>query len=106
MKKGKMTKKYIEELASLSKINLTKEEVEKFSNQMQTIITSVETLNDFEEKTGYDIKNVKFSEIEFNQLREDEVGKSMTQEDVLANAPYQEKGYFKVYGDIFDEDGS
>lgn len=101
-----MTKKDIQELASLSKIRLTDEELERFSNEMETIITSVETLNDFEEKTGCDIKNVKFTEIDFEQLRKDEVGDSMSQEDVLANAPHKENGYFKVFGDVFDEDGS
>ncbi len=101
-----MTKKAIEELASLSKIELTDEEIERLTSEMQTIINSVETLNDFEEKTGCNVKNVKFNEIAFDQLREDKVGKSMSQEDILGNAPHQENGYFKVYGDIFDEDGS
>lgn len=101
MGKVKLTKKEIEKLASLSKIKLTDEELEKFTGEMQTILSSVETLQDFKEKG-----DVKFEEIDFDELREDKIGTSMSQKDVLANAPEQENGYFKVYGDVFDEDNS
>jgi len=96
-----MTKKEIKKLASLSKIRLSEKELEKFTGEMQSILSSVETLQDFKKK-----KNVKFDEIDFDSLREDEIGNSMSQEDVLANTPEQESGYFKVYGDIFDDNSS
>ena len=101
MSKIKLTKKEIKNLGFLSKIKLTEEELEKFTGEMQTIISSVETLEDFK-KT----KDVQFEEIDFDELREDKIKPSMQQKDVLANAPEQENGYFKVYGDIFNEDNS
>ncbi len=101
MGKVKITKKEIKKLASLSKIKLTEEELQKFTGEMQTIISSVETLQDFKEK-----KDVKFEEIDFDELREDKIEPSMSQKDVLANASEQENGYFKVYGDVFDDDSS
>lgn len=101
MNKVKLTKKEVKNLASLSKIKLTDKELEKFTGEMQTIISSVDTLQDFKEKN-----DVEFAKIDFNELREDRIGTSMSQQDVLANAPEQENGYFKVYGEIFDENNS
>ena len=101
MSKIKLTKKEIKNLASLSKIKLTEDELEKFTGEMQTIIASVETLQDFKKK-----KDVEFEEIDFTELREDKVEQSMSQKDILANAPEKENGYFKIYGDIFNEDNS
>jgi len=102
----KLTKVEIAKLASLSKIKLDQKELEKFTNDMRTIISSVETLQDFEKETGNSFADVKFSEVEFDTLREDEIGDSVPQKDILANAPEQENGYFKVHGDVFDSDNS
>lgn len=101
MSKVKLKKEEIKNLASLSKIHLTKDELEKFTTDMDTILSSVETLEDFKKTT-----KTKPDEIPFKSLREDKVGISMSQEDVLANAPHKENGYFKIYGDIFGEDNS
>jgi len=106
MKKVTLTKEDIQKLASLSKIKLSDEEVEKFTKDMETIISSVETLENFEEKTNSCLKKVEYNQIPFEELREDVAGNSMKQEDALANAPQQQSGYFKVYGDIFDGDNS
>ena len=106
MNKIKLTKKEIKELASLSKIELNEKEIEKFTDEMQTIISSVETLKDFKQKTNSSFSDYEFNEIDFEELREDEVSKSMTQQEALSNAPEKENGYFKVYGDIFDGDSS
>jgi len=106
MSKVKLTKEEIEKLALLSKIKLSKEEIEKFTVDMDTILSSVETLDDFEKDTGASIENSEFTEIPFSELREDKVLPSMTQSEVLANAPNQEKGYFKVYGNTVDNDNS
>ena len=106
MNKVKLTKEEIEKLASLSKIKLTKQEIEKFTIDMDTILSSVETLEHFEKETGTCVENSKFTEIPFSDLRQDEVIPSMPQKDVLANAPHQERGYFKVYGNTVDNDNS
>jgi aspartyl-tRNA(Asn)/glutamyl-tRNA(Gln) amidotransferase subunit C len=102
----KLTKEEITKLASLSKIKLSEEELEKFTTDMQTIFSSVEALQNFEKETECNLADVKFGEVEFDTLREDEIGDSIPQKDVLANAPEQENGYFKVHGDVFDGDNS
>ena len=106
MSKVKLTKEEIEKLASLSKIKLTKQEIEKFTVDMDTILSSVETLENFEKETGTCTENSKFTEIPFSELREDKIAPSMLQEEVLANTPHQERGYFKVYGNTVDNDNS
>lgn len=106
MSKVKLTKQQVKDLASLSKIKLTKQEEEKFTTDMDTILSSVETLNDFQKDERDNIAPLKSDEIPFCSLREDKTKTSMNQEDVLANAPHKENGYFKVHGDVFDEDNS
>ncbi len=104
--KVKLTKDDIKKLAYLSKIELSQEEVEGFTEDMDTILSSVETLDDFENETGCKISDCKFNEIDFDELREDIVEQSITQEQVLANAPNQESGYFKVHGNAVDGENS
>ncbi len=106
MNKIKITKEEIKKLGNLSKIHLTEEEIEKFTNDMSTIISSVETLEGFEKETGIKIKDRQLNEIPFYMLREDKIEKSLDRKEVLANAPHQEDGYVKVYGDVFDQDNS
>jgi aspartyl-tRNA(Asn)/glutamyl-tRNA(Gln) amidotransferase subunit C len=102
----KITQKEIKKLALLSKIRLSEKELVKFTKDMDTILTSVETLDNFEKETGYKIKEGKFDKKPFDTLREDVVESSMSQEDALFNAPQQENGYFKVSGTTFDKDNS
>ncbi len=106
MNSTKLTKEEIKKLASLSKIKLSNEEVEKFTVDMDTILSSVETLQDFEKDTGIKLEATNFNETAFAELREDKPATSMSKEEVLANAPNQEKGYFKVYGNTVEGDNS
>jgi aspartyl/glutamyl-tRNA(Asn/Gln) amidotransferase C subunit len=39
--------------------------------------------------------------VPFSTLREDEVGDTLSQEDVLKNANHEELGFVKVYGKVF-----
>jgi aspartyl-tRNA(Asn)/glutamyl-tRNA(Gln) amidotransferase subunit C len=103
MKDVKITKKETKKLASLSKIGLTDEEIEKLSGDMDTIISSVDTLNKFEQETGLEIKTRKLDEIEFEELREDKVEKGLSRDEVLSNAPYVEDGYVKIHGNVLDD---
>ncbi len=103
MNKVKITKEETKKLAKLSRIKLTNEETSKLSNDMDTIISSVETLDKFEEETGLEIKKRKLDEKSFKELREDKVKEGLTREEVLANAPYTEDGYVKIYGEVLDD---
>ncbi len=89
----KVDKKEIKKLASLSKIKLSEKEIEKFTKDMDIILSSVKTLENFDEK----LKERKLDEIDFEELRDDTIKKGLTREEVLYNAPYTEDGYVKVY---------
>lgn len=92
-----MDKKTLKHIAELSRINLTEEELEKFTPQMQTILDSAKLLQEVDTTGVQPMKR----HIPFNQLREDKPTTTLSQEEVLANAKYKEKGYVKVYGKIF-----
>lgn len=93
-----LTKEDVKKLASLSKIKLTEIELEAFTKDMQVIMDSVKTLDDFDT----DLKNRELPETPFESLREDIAKASISNTDALANAPHQEEGFFKVYGGVFD----
>ncbi len=92
-----MDKKILKHIAELSRINLTEEELDKFTLQMQTILESANLLKEVDTNNIQPMKK----HIPFNQLREDTPATSLSQEEVLANAKHKEKGYVKVYGKVF-----
>ena len=80
-------------VAKLSKLELTEEEIEMFSKQLGDILKFVEKLNEL------DTENVEpFYEL-INQktpLREDIPKEGLTQKEALKNAPQKEDGFFVV----------
>lgn len=88
-----ITRKDVEHVALLSRLELTDSEVEKFTGQLNAILGYIDMLNrldtDGVEPTAHvlPLKNV---------MRADEVRPSLPRELALANAPEQEDGYFKV----------
>lgn len=92
-----MDKKTLEHIAKLSRISLTEQELEKFTPQMETILDSAKLL---QEVNTVNINPMK-RHIPFSELREDTPKISLTQEEVLKNAKYKEKGFVKVYGKVF-----
>ncbi|NPA12710.1 MAG: Asp-tRNA(Asn)/Glu-tRNA(Gln) amidotransferase subunit GatC [Aquificae bacterium] len=80
-------------VAKLSKLQLTQEEVELFSKQLSDILRFIEKL---EELDTSDV--VPFYEL--NQqptpMREDIPQEGLSIEEVLANAPQSENGFFVV----------
>lgn len=90
---------FLKHIAELSRIRLTEKELEKFTPQMKTILTSAEELQD----VNTDGKNPMKKHVSFSDLRDDEPGNSLTQEEVLKNANYKELGCVKVYGKVFGD---
>lgn len=89
----KITRKDVEHVALLSRLELGDNDVAKFTGQLNAILDYIEVLNKVD-TTGIEptahvlpIKNV---------ARADEVRPSLPRELALANAPEQEDGYFKV----------
>ncbi|MCQ4333760.1 Asp-tRNA(Asn)/Glu-tRNA(Gln) amidotransferase subunit GatC [Natronomonas sp. F2-12] len=77
----------VRHVASLARIDLDDEEVERFTEQFGDILEYFEALEDVPEiEREAELTNV---------MRPDEVEASLTQEEALRNAPETEDGYFK-----------
>lgn len=92
-----MSKMDIKHTAELSRIRLTKEELKKFTPQMEQILDSVKVLKDVDTKNVQPMKQ----HLPFSELREDITGESMKQKEVLSNVKHLENGMVKVYGEVF-----
>lgn len=83
----------VKHVANLARLAITEEETEKFTKQLDAIITFAEQLNELDteniEPTSHvlDMKNV---------LREDIPQKGLPQQEVLKNAPEHQDGQIKV----------
>ncbi|MEQ2527780.1 Asp-tRNA(Asn)/Glu-tRNA(Gln) amidotransferase subunit GatC [Bacillaceae bacterium CLA-AA-H227] len=83
----------VKHVANLARLAVTEEEVQKFTQQLDKIISFAEQLNELDtenvEPTSHvlDMKNV---------MREDVPAKGLPREEVLKNAPEHENGQIKV----------
>lgn len=88
-----ITKKEVEYVARLAKLEFNEGEKEEFTSQLNSILDYFKKLNELDtdkvEPTAYVISMP-------NLLNEDEVEPSLPQEEVLSHAKYVKKGYFKV----------
>ena len=91
--KNIISEKDVEYVARLSRLKIKEEQKQKFTNQLNTILEYIETLNKLDtsriEPTSHvvPLKNVR---------RKDTPKPSFPVEEVLKNAPDKERGYFKV----------
>lgn len=88
-----VTKKDVEHIASLARLNFNDAELENFTHQMNDILKYVEKLNELDtdnvEPLSHPIEDV-------NVFREDELKQSTSTEDALKNAPRRTDEFFKV----------
>jgi len=77
----------VRHVAGLARVDLTEEEVDRFTEQFADILEYFETLDAVPE-TDDDPELV-------NVLRADEVREGLSQAEALRNAPETEDGYFK-----------
>lgn len=89
----KISLKDVSHIAHLARLELSKEELERFSKQLSDILSYMEKLNELDtsniEPTSHVIplKNV---------LREDLVAPSLLPDDALKNAPDRTDNFFSV----------
>ena len=83
----------IEKVARLARLELSEDEKETFENQMEQILTYIEQLNRID-TTG--VEPTSHAIPVDNVFRDDEVKPSFPREEVLAIAPEEEDGHFKV----------
>ncbi|GIO43221.1 Asp-tRNA(Asn)/Glu-tRNA(Gln) amidotransferase subunit GatC [Paenibacillus apis] len=83
----------VEHVAKLARLNLTEEERETFTEQLNAILQYAEKLNELDTDQVEPTTHVLHLS---NVMREDEVRESLPQEKVFRNAPEEEDGQFKV----------
>jgi len=93
MTKKIITKKEVEYVSQLAKLEFNEAEKEEFTSQLNSILDYFKKLNELNtekiEPTAYVVSMP-------NLLNEDEVKPSLPQDEVLSDAKFVKKGYFKV----------
>lgn len=88
-----ITKKDVEHVALLARLEFDEEKKELFTEQLNNILDHISMLN----KVNTDHVPPTYHVLpQKNVWREDEVRPSLSREEALANAPEQENGCFKV----------
>ena len=96
---SEITPDLVRHLASLSRILVTDDEVEKLAGELGVIVDSVATVN---KAVSGDVVPTSHPIPMSNVFREDEVAPSLTQEQALSGAADSAEGRFKVAA-ILDE---
>ncbi|MEK3789215.1 MULTISPECIES: Asp-tRNA(Asn)/Glu-tRNA(Gln) amidotransferase subunit GatC [Paenibacillus] len=83
----------VRHVAKLSRLNLTAEEEEIMTGQLNAILKYAEKLNELDTDEVEPTTHVLHVS---NVMREDEVRPSLSLDEVMLNAPDEEEGQFKV----------
>lgn len=83
----------VKHVAKLARLELTEDEINKYSKQLGDILKYVEQMNEVD-TTG--IEPMPHAIPVYNVMREDIVKYEQTKEEMMANAPYEEDGFFRV----------
>ncbi|WP_413407221.1 Asp-tRNA(Asn)/Glu-tRNA(Gln) amidotransferase subunit GatC [Paenibacillus amylolyticus] len=83
----------VQHVAKLARLNLTAEEEQTLTGQLNAILKYAEKLNELDTE---DIEPTTHVLHVSNVMREDETKESLTIEQVMRNAPEEEDGQFKV----------
>ena len=89
----KLDREEVEHIARLARLGLSEAEREIFQSQLSDILENFDILQELD--TGDIPPTAHVIEME-NVIRDDEVAPSLARDDILANAPRQENGYFRV----------
>ncbi len=89
----KLSREEVLHIARLARLGVSDEDVEKAREQLSNILENFEVLQAVDTTdVPPTAQSIKLS----NVLREDEECASLSQEEILANAPQQEENSFKV----------
>jgi aspartyl-tRNA(Asn)/glutamyl-tRNA(Gln) amidotransferase subunit C len=89
----KLSREDVLHISALCRMNLSDDEVEQFRSQLSNILDNFEILQQVDTT---DIPPTAYPIPLTNVTREDEAAPSCPQSDILANAPRQENGQFRV----------
>ncbi len=90
---AQISKTDVEHVAQLARLNLTKIEEEKFTQELGEILNYIDELNELDLTKIKSVSQISGLE---NIVREDKITNENNREKLLTNAPSQEKGYIKV----------
>lgn len=88
-----ITIKDVEHVAKLARLELSEEEKVKFSKQLGDILKYVEQMNQVDTEG---VEPMSHAIPMVNVMREDAVVSENTKEELMANAPLSEDGFFRV----------
>jgi aspartyl-tRNA(Asn)/glutamyl-tRNA(Gln) amidotransferase subunit C len=88
-----VSREVVEHVANLARLDLSDEEIDRLKNEMGRILEHADKLQEVDTD---DIEGTSHVIPMTNVYREDEVGESLTPEDVVANAPDSAEEFFKV----------
>jgi aspartyl-tRNA(Asn)/glutamyl-tRNA(Gln) amidotransferase subunit C len=88
-----ITRKEVEHVALLARLELSEKEKEDYTNQLNSIIGYMNKINELNTENVEPTAHVLPI---FNVMREDTAKDSLDREEVLKNAPDKENGQFKV----------
>jgi aspartyl-tRNA(Asn)/glutamyl-tRNA(Gln) amidotransferase subunit C len=90
---AKITRAEVEHAARLARLELSDDEKERMTTQLDAILGYMETLNTLDTA---DVEPTTTVIPMISVMRDDEVRPSLDREDALANAPEREGAYFRV----------
>jgi aspartyl-tRNA(Asn)/glutamyl-tRNA(Gln) amidotransferase subunit C len=93
MTKKIISKKEVEYVAKLAKLEFNEEEKGEYAAQLNSILDYFKKLNELNTEN---VPPTAYIMAMPNLLNEDKVEPSLPQEEVLSNYPYTRRGYFKV----------
>ncbi len=88
-----LTREEVEHIGQLAKLGLTEEEVAKFQEQLSEILTHFDALQELDTE---DVPPMPYPLSLDSVMRNDVAKESLSQDDVLANAPQVENGAIRV----------
>jgi aspartyl-tRNA(Asn)/glutamyl-tRNA(Gln) amidotransferase subunit C len=89
----KLSREEVRHIALLARLGLSEDEVEKLREQLSNILENFEILKKVDTT---DVPPTSHPIALVNVLRDDEVEPSFPPNEILANAPQEEDGYFRV----------
>lgn len=88
-----ITKKDVDKIAGLAKLELSEEERERYASQLDSIVAYIEKLNKVDTSGVEPLAHV--NEL-MNVWREDKSRSSLSEEEVFKNSPKHDKEFFLV----------
>ena len=89
----KLSREDVLHISTLCRMSMSNAELERFQEQISNILENFEILKEVDTTN---VPPTAYPPPLENVIREDKVAPCLPQSDMLANAPHQEEGYFRV----------